>query len=109
MNVRCVGKLLHEAKRIMPVTLADIARELGVSKMTVSRAINNHPLINTETRERVLEVARRMNYQPNQHARALATNRSYLIGVVVPDLMHSYFAEIYRGVEAVARPVGYRN
>jgi len=93
----------------MPVTLADIARELGVSKMTVSRAINDHPSINAATRERVLEVARRMNYQPNQHARALATNRSYLIGVVVPDLMHSYFAEIYRGVEAVARPVGYRN
>ena len=93
----------------MPVTLADIARELGVSKMTVSRAINNHPLINAETRTRVLEVARRLNYQPNQHARALATNRSHLIGVVVPDLMHSYFAEIYRGVEAVARPLGYRN
>ena len=93
----------------MPVTLADIARELGVSKMTVSRAINDHPLINAETRARVLEVARRLNYQPNQHARALATNRSHLIGVVVPDLMHSYFAEIYRGVEAVARPLGYRN
>ena len=93
----------------MPVTLADIARELGVSKMTVSRAINNHPLINPETRERVLEVARRMNYQPNQHARALATNRSHLIGVIVPDLMHSYFAEIYRGVESEARPLGYRN
>src|SRR5918992_318680 len=93
----------------MPVTLADIARELGVSKMTVSRAINNHPLINAETRARVLEVARRLNYQPNQHARALATNRSYLIGVVVPDLMHSYFAEICRGVEAVARPLGYKN
>src|SRR5919202_2157681 len=93
----------------MPVTLADIARELGVSKMTVSRAINNHPLINPETRARVLEVARRLNYRPNQYARALATNRSYLIGVVVPDLMHSYFAEICRGIEAVARPVGYRN
>ncbi len=93
----------------MPVTLADIARELGVSKMTVSRAINNHPLINAETRARVLEVARRMNYQPNQHARALATNRSQLIGVVVPDLMHSYFAEIYRGVETITRPAGYRN
>jgi LacI family transcriptional regulator len=77
--------------------------------MTVSRAINNHPSINAETRERVLEVARRLNYQPNQHARALATNRSYLIGVIVPDLMHSYFAEIYRGVEAIARPLGYRN
>ncbi|HWW76749.1 MAG TPA: LacI family DNA-binding transcriptional regulator, partial [Pyrinomonadaceae bacterium] len=93
----------------MPVTLADIARELGVSKMTVSRAINDHPLVNAETRARVLEVARRLNYQPNQYARALATNRSHLIGVVVPDLMHSYFAEICRGVEAFARPLGYRN
>lgn len=92
----------------MPVTLADIARELGVSKMTVSRAINDHPLINAETRARVLEVARRMNYQPNQHARALATNRSYLIGVVVPDLMNLYFAEVARAIESVARPAGFQ-
>jgi len=49
----------------MSVTLADIARKLGVSKMTVSRAINDNPLISAETRKRVLEVARRMNYQPN--------------------------------------------
>lgn len=92
----------------MPVTLADIARELGVSKMTVSRAINNHPLINAETRERVLAAARRMNYQPNQHARALATNRSYLIGMVIPDLMNLYFAEVTRAVESVARPAGFQ-
>jgi LacI family transcriptional regulator, galactose operon repressor len=92
----------------MPVTLADIARELGVSKMTVSRAINNHPAINAETRERVLALARRMKYRPNQHARALTTNRSYLIGMVVPDLMHSYYAEILRGVESVARPAGFQ-
>ena len=92
----------------MPTTLADIARELGVSKMTVSRAINNHPLINADTRERVLEVARRMNYQPNQHARALATSRSYLIGIVVPDLMNLYFAEVCRAIESVARPAGFQ-
>lgn len=92
----------------MPVTLADIARELGVSKMTVSRAINNHPLINADTRQRVLEVARRMNYQPNQHARALATSRSYLIGIVVPDLMNLYFAEVTRAIESVARPAGFQ-
>ena len=94
--------------KTMPVTLADIARELGVSKMTVSRAINNHPLINPGTRERVLEVARRMNYQPNQHARALATSRSYLIGVVVPDLMNLYFAEVMRAIESVTRPAGFQ-
>ncbi len=93
----------------MPTTLADIARALGVSKMTVSRAINNHPEIHPETRARILDAARRMNYRPNQHARALTTNRSYLLGVVVPDLMHSYFAEICRGVEAVGKPVGYQN
>jgi LacI family transcriptional regulator len=92
----------------MPITLADIARELGVSKMTVSRAINNHPLINSETRLRVLEVARRLNYQPNQHARALATNRSYLIGIVVPDLMNLYFAEVARSIESITRPAGFQ-
>jgi LacI family transcriptional regulator len=93
----------------MPTTLADIARALGVSKMTVSRAINNHPEISPETRARILDTAQRMNYRPNQFARALTTNRSYLLGVIVPDLMHSYFAEICRGVEAIAKPLGYQN
>jgi len=93
----------------MATTLADIARALGVSKMTVSRAINNHPEISPETRARILDAAQRMNYRPNQFARALTTNRSYLLAVVVPDLMHSYFAEICRGVETVAKPLGYQN
>ena len=93
----------------MPTTLEDIARELKVSKMTVSRAINNHPEISAETRARILAVAQRMNYRPNQFARALTTNRSFLIGIVVPDLMHSYFSEICRGVESKARPSGYQN
>jgi LacI family transcriptional regulator len=93
----------------MATTLADIARALGVSKMTVSRAINNHPEISPETRARILETAHRMNYRPNQFARALTTNRSFLLGVVVPDLMHSYFAEICRGIETLAKPQGYQN
>jgi LacI family transcriptional regulator len=93
----------------MPTTLGDIARALNVSKMTVSRAINNHPEINPETRARVLAMAQKMNYRPNQFARALTSKHSYLIGIVVPDLMHSYFAEICRGVESQARPAGYQN
>ena len=93
----------------MPVTLQDIARALNVSKMTVSRAINNHPEISSETRARILATAQKMNYRPNQFARALMTKQSYLIGIVVPDLMHSYFAEICRGVESHARPAGYQN
>src|SRR5581483_1832964 len=93
----------------MPTTLADIARALGVSKMTVSRAINNHPEISPETRARILDAAHRMNYRPNQFARALTTNRSYLLGVVVPELMHSYVDEFCRGGETVAKPLGYQN
>src|SRR5438045_4431993 len=93
----------------MPTTLADSARAVGDSKMTVSRAINNHPEISPETRAHILDAAHRMNYRPNQFARALTTNRSYLLGVIVPDLMHSYFAEICRGVETIAKPLGYQN
>lgn len=93
----------------MPTTLEDIARALKVSKMTVSRAINNHPEISVATRARILAVAQKMNYRPNQFARALTTSRSFLIGIVVPDLMHSYFSEICRGVESQARPAGYQN
>src|SRR4030095_12857663 len=92
----------------MGATLADIARELGLSKMTVSRAINNDPLVNAKTRERILEVSRRLNYQPNHFARALATNRSFLIGVIVPDLMHSYFAEILHGIGTFARSANFQ-
>src|SRR5438067_12328985 len=93
----------------MPTTLADIARALGVSKMTVSRAINDHPEISPETRARILDAAQRMNYRPNQLARAVSTNRSYLLGVIVRDLMLAYFAEIGRGVEAIAKLLGYQN
>src|SRR5439155_1766887 len=65
-------------------------------------------LISSETRARVLEVARRMNYQPNQHARALDTNRSYLIGVIVPDLMNLYYAEVMRAIQSITRTAGFQ-
>lgn len=92
----------------MNATLADIAKELGLSKMTVSRAINNDPLVTAKTRERVLDIARRLNYKPNHFARALVTNRSFLTGVIVPDLMHSYFAEILHGISDFARSANYQ-
>jgi LacI family transcriptional regulator len=77
--------------------------------MSVSRAINNLPKISAETRARVLKVASRLNYVPNRHARALTTNRSYLIGIVVPDMMHSFFAEMSRGIESLTKSAGYQN
>ena len=88
--------------------LEDIARALNVSKMTVSRAINNHPEISRETRARILRVAEEMNYRANQYARALTTNHSYLIGIVVPDLMYSYCRDPSRH-RVTCQPIGYQN
>ena len=86
----------------MAVTLKDIARELGVSIVTVSRAVHGRPDVSPETRKAVLDLAARMRYRPNSVARSLVTKRSNVWGLIVPDLMHSFFVEISQGVESVA-------
>lgn len=86
----------------MAVTLKDIARELGVSIVTVSRAVHGRPDVSPETRKAVLDLAARMRYRPNSVARSLVTRRSNVWGLIVPDLMHSFFVEISQGVESVA-------
>jgi len=82
----------------MPVRMKDIARDLGVSAVTVSKVLHNHHDIGKETRERVLRRIKELNYQPNQNARALATGRTHLVGLIVPDLLHSFFAQVTKGV-----------
>src|SRR5215472_17935523 len=82
----------------MAVTLKDIARDLGVSVITVSKALRDHSDISEETKARVLKRVKEMNYRPNLAARALVTGRSNLLGFVVPELMNSFFSEIIRGV-----------
>jgi DNA-binding LacI/PurR family transcriptional regulator len=89
------------------VTIEDIGRELGISAMTVSRALNGHPHVKEETREKVLSLAARLNYRPNRWARSLATQKSHLIGIVVPDISHSFFSEITRAVQDSIEPFGY--
>ena len=74
--------------------MKDIARDLGVSQMTVSKALRNHSDISEKTRERVLKRMRELNYQPDWIARSMVTKRTYLVGLVLPDLMHSFFAEV---------------
>jgi len=91
----------------MAVTMKDIAMELGVSVVTVSRVLRNHPDVGSETKRRVLERARALNYQPNFAARALITGRSYTMALVVPGLMHPFFAEMARSLAAVIRKEGY--
>jgi len=92
----------------VPVRMKDIAEDLGVSLMTVSKALRNHHDVGEETRQRVLRRAQELNYQPNLTARGLASRRSFLIGLVVPDMMHSFFAEIARGAADELEPLGYQ-
>jgi len=89
------------------VRMKDIARELGVSVVTVSKALRNHDDISEETRGKVLQLMRDLNYRPNLAARALVTGRSYIVGFVVPGLLHSFFAEVAKGLTNVFRKNGY--
>ncbi len=88
-------------------TMRRIAGELGVSVMTVSKVLNNHGDISEATRGRVLAKIEELGYQRNAVARSLTLRRSHTIGVVIPDLMHSFFVEIIAGIEPVASARGY--
>src|SRR2546425_7065546 len=90
-----------------PVRLKDIAQDLNVSVMTVSKVVRGCADVGAETRRRVLARIKELNYQPNWVARSLAARRTFIIGLIVPDLMHSFFAEIAKGVSTTIRPLGY--
>jgi LacI family transcriptional regulator len=90
-----------------PVRLKDIAQDLNVSVMTVSKVVRGCADVGAETRGRVLARIKELNYQPNWVARSLAARRTFMIGLIVPDLMHSFFAEIAKGVSGAIRPLGY--
>jgi LacI family transcriptional regulator len=91
----------------MPVTMKDIARDLGVSVVTVSKVLRNHQDIGSETRKRVMQRIKELNYTPNLAARGLVTGRTYLVGLVVPDLLHPFFAQIAVSLSAALRKKGY--
>ena len=88
-------------------SLKDLARELGVSIATVSRALRNSPEIGKEMQERVKELAKRMNYRPNPFAQSLRKEAPRVIGVVVPNLVTHYYAAVLDGIEEEARRAGY--
>jgi LacI family transcriptional regulator len=79
----------------MTTTLEEIARHAGVSRSTVSRVMNDHPNVNTETRTRVLSVAESLNYQPNIAARGLAAGRTHILGLVIPMGVNALFSDPY--------------
>lgn len=89
------------------VTISDVAREAGVSMMTVSRVINDKGEISPATRRRVLDVIERLGYRPSSIARGLATQRTGTLGLVVPDIANPFFSDVARGAEDKACAAGY--
>jgi len=91
----------------MAVRLKDIAGDLGLSMVTVSKVLRNHPDIGEHTRKRVLKRVKELNYQPNYAARSLITGQTWTIGLVVPDLLHPFFADIAKAISGEVRREGY--
>jgi LacI family transcriptional regulator, galactose operon repressor len=87
--------------------MKDIARDLGVSVVTISKVLRNHSDIGEDTRRRVLNRMKELNYFPNYAARALVTGRTMIVGLIVPDLVHPFFAEAAKGLSATLRNQGY--
>lgn len=91
----------------MSVRMKDIARDLGLSVMTVSKALRHRPDINPKTRARVLQRCEELNYRPNLSARSLVTGHTNMMGLVIPDLVLSFFSELARGLSGVLQRVGF--
>ncbi len=94
----------------MILTMKDIARELGVSVATVSRALKDSPRISLEQRQKIQQFARKHNFTPNVIAESLRHSRVQplrIIGVIMPELVHYYFSSILKGIEEEASSHGY--
>jgi len=92
----------------MPVTLADLAKAAGVSISTVSRALTNssHP-VNEKTRQRILQLAHELGYEPNLLARGLRGERTFTVGVIVDNISSPFAAPIVRGIQDELKPANY--
>lgn len=91
----------------MAVTVKDVAKAAGVSTATVSRVINDDPRISEETKNRVLDCIKKLDYKINNIARSLKTNRTYTIGFISPEISNDFFMSIAKGVEDELRKQGY--
>ncbi len=89
------------------VTIKDIARELGVSPSTVSRALKDHPDISSATKTQVRELVEKMKYKPNAIALSLRSQKTNVISVIVPQIVHHFFSSVISGIEEVAQAKGY--
>ena len=89
------------------VTIKDIARLANVSHTTVSRALNNQSRIKADTKEKILSIAREVNYQPNFIARSLVMKRTRTLGLIITTIVNPFYNELAQGMEETARRLGY--
>ncbi len=91
----------------MAITIKDVAKKAGVSISTVSRVVNDSKPVSPELKKKVMDVIEELGYRPNEVARSLVTKKSYLIGVIVPDIGQSHVANMLRGIEEVGKMYNY--
>lgn len=89
------------------ITIKDIARILGISPSTVSRALKDHPDINVDTKKAVNDLASKLKYRPNAVALSLKNSRSNTIGVMIPEIVHYFFSSVISGIDDVASEKGF--
>lgn len=91
----------------MGVTIKDIARKANVSITTVSRVLNGKKDVSDKTKDKVQKIIDKLGYKPNEVARGLVTNRTYTIGLLIPDLRNPFYPELASGLESYAKEKGY--
>ncbi len=89
------------------ITMKEIAKKLGVSVSTISRALKDSPELHPETKRKIVEAAKEMNYQPNLLAQSLRISRSKTLGVIVPEITSHFFASCISGIQDTANKRGY--
>jgi len=89
------------------VTIKDLAQELGIAISTVSKALKNNPAISEETRKKVSELAKQLNYKPNAIALSLRSSKTKTLGLVIPEIVHHFFSSVISGIEDLAYDAGY--
>lgn len=90
------------------VTIKDIAKELGISPSTVSKALKGHRDISASTKKAVEELVEKWNYIPDPIAQSLQGGKSKTIGVIVPEIAHYFFSTVIGGIEDIAYDAGYQ-
>lgn len=90
------------------ITIKDIAERAGVSVATVSRVLNHKDGVSEEVAEKVMKIAKEMNYSFNFNARILRFGNSKIIGIIIPDIANSFFSKVLYGIQSVLQPMNYK-